>query len=254
MRRLLLVAGLLALGGPGLAAPKVPVPLPVPIPVPTPAPASTTPAKAKAKTPAAPGKAGRKPATGKLSERAALERQLQSSERPPTAEELRAHGRQPDRLLVTIAEDARSEPLLRARAVSALGSAPTPTARLFLARTLSERLASKDATDRLLLRRAAVALGWQGGSSAAAEIAPLLDHEDPEVRIDAGVALGLCRLPAAIPLLRARVAKESDQRVRANLGRQLATLERALPASGHQGPGGPVTIPPSAGAGSRSAF
>lgn len=200
-----------------------------------------------------------RPAAGSKprSDRAALESFLASSERPPAASDLRAYGKRPDRLLVTIAEDAALDPLLRARALSALAHTPTAEARAYLARILSGKSKSIDTTDKLLLRRAAVAAGWHGGSNVATLVGPLLDHEDPDVRVDAGVALGLSRLPEAVRLLRARVSREPDARVRGHLGRQLQTLERALPVAVPAPPAPapePTRLPPSVGGGRRSGF
>jgi HEAT repeat protein len=190
-------------------------------------------------------------------ERAALESFLSTSERPPSAVDLSAFGKRPDRLLISLAEDAALDPLLRARAVSALHHTPTVEARAHLAKILTRNGKSADTTDKLLLRRAAVAAGWHGGSNVTVLVGPLLDHPDPEVRVDAGVALGLSRLPDAVRLLRARVATEPDARERGHLGRQLQSLERALPLSVPPAPPParePPRLPPSVGGGSRSAF
>ncbi|HEY0708786.1 MAG TPA: HEAT repeat domain-containing protein [Polyangia bacterium] len=81
-----------------------------------------------------------------------------------------------------------------------------------------------------LLRRAAVTLGWIGGPLAPPALAPLLDHNDPDVRADAAVGLALTRLPAAATLLRARLARETDGRVRGHLARQLNVIDAALAA------------------------
>ncbi|HEY0712749.1 MAG TPA: HEAT repeat domain-containing protein, partial [Polyangia bacterium] len=150
---------------------------------------------------------------------------------------------------------------VRTRAVGALAYTPTRTARTYLmslvrgrdpaAPTKPASVASKDAgatpakpvadagqtPDKattsaalVLLRRAAVTLGWIGGPLAPPALAPLLEHADPDVRADAAVGLALTRLPAAAEILRARLARESDARVRGHISRQLSVIDTALAA------------------------
>jgi HEAT repeat protein len=132
-----------------------------------------------------------------------------------------------DEALVEIARDSKVDILVRARAVSALGYFPTAPSRRFLEQTI----AAADGADRLLLRRAAVALGWIGGQGVTGRLAPLLQHDDPEVRMDAAIALGLTRLPGAADVLRKRIDVEPVPRVRAQIGRQLRVIEDALAAA-----------------------
>jgi hypothetical protein len=80
----------------------------------------------------------------------------------------------------------------------------------------------------VLLRRAAVTIGWVGGPLAPPALGPLLEHADPDVRADAAVGLALTRLPAAARLLRARLSRETDPRVRGHLTRQLSVIDTAL--------------------------
>ncbi len=155
-------------------------------------------------------------------------RLLRTSERPPTEQELRAQGSEVDAALIALARDAKLEPRLRARAVSALAFAPSLASRRYLDQLVASVASAKDAGDLLLIRRAAVALGWQGGPSVPPLLAELLAHGDPEVRIDAALALGLTRLSSAADLLRARLPAEKDARVRGNVSRQLQVIEAAL--------------------------
>jgi hypothetical protein len=192
-------------------------------------------------------------------------------------------------LLVAMARDAALELPLRARAVGALSRVPTPASRAFLSALIedpNEALApaaaqrprgkvaakeppapaakkdggavaaarpraSDDDVTLTLLRRAAVSLGWIGGSLAPITLGPLLEHNDPDVRADAAVALALTRLPEAAHLLRARLPREKDPRVRSHIARQLNVIEAALgpvaPAA-HPGP------PPAAGPPGRAEF
>jgi HEAT repeat protein len=117
---------------------------------------------------------------------------------------------------------------MRARAVSALALAPSWASREFLGKLVGSTAMAKDAADLLLIRRAAMALGWQGGPAAPPLLAGLLEHTDPEVRVDAALALGLTRLPHAAELLRSRLDVESDGRVRGYISRQLRIVENAL--------------------------
>ncbi len=164
--------------------------------------------------------------------REAVLKLLAASERPPTEPELRALGTDVDRQLVAVASDVKVEPKMRARAMSALAFVPPSSAtRAYLTKVIGQAAAAKDATDLLLVRRAAVALGWQGGPSAPPVLGPLLSHADPDVRTDAAVALGLTRLASAADLLRARLDIEEDARVRGHISRQLRVVEDSLSAT-----------------------
>jgi hypothetical protein len=161
-------------------------------------------------------------------DREAVLKLLGASERTPNEKELRGLGGDVDVVLVDLARDGKLEPRLRARAVSALAFAPTRASRVHLVKLVSSGGAAKDATDVLLVRRAAVALGWQGGPTATPLLGALLEHADPEVRLDAALGLGLTRQASAVQVLRARLEAESDTRVRAHVSRQLSVIESAL--------------------------
>ena len=79
------------------------------------------------------------------------------------APELRQLAPAPERPLMAIAGDARAEGIIRARAVAALRLLPSPAVRSFLGRLIEDKAKASDATERLLLRRAAIALGWLSG-------------------------------------------------------------------------------------------
>lgn len=162
--------------------------------------------------------------------RAAVEARLRAHELPPPPAEWRALGAGVDEVLVEIGADDKVEVLVRARAVSVLGHLSTPVARRFLEETIDARLESSHPDDRLLLRRAAVALGWMGGNGVAARLGPLLANPDPDVRLDAAIGLGLTRTAAAADLLRKRLPDEPVARVRTQLGRQIRVIEDALGA------------------------
>lgn len=158
---------------------------------------------------------------------------------PPPAASFRALGYGTDQLLVEIGGDAKAELLLRARAIAALGYLPTAPSRRFLEAFVAEHAGASDDRYRLLLRRAAVALGWQGGLHAASRLGALFDHHDPDVRLDAALGLGLTRLPAAADLLRKRLPNETEARVRSQISKQLRLIEDALAAGTAPGTGRP---------------
>jgi HEAT repeat protein len=143
----------------------------------------------------------------------------------------RALGPGTDQALIEIAGDGKAELLLRARAVSTLSYFPTPATRKFLDSTIDGKTSSSDPGDRLLLAKAAVALGWLGGTQVPERLAPLLESEDPDVRLDAAVGLGLTRLPSAADSLRKRLDVEPVARVRAQISRQIQVIDDAVAAA-----------------------
>jgi hypothetical protein len=124
-------------------------------------------------------------------------------------------------LLMSIASDQAAPETVRARALSALAYARGFKIQAFLENFVVARTPPLDATDRLLLRRAAVALGWQGDARLVEVVAPLLDNNDADVRLDAAVALGLGRTRGAEAPLRARLATETDAAVRRQIDASL---------------------------------
>jgi HEAT repeat protein len=180
---------------------------------------------ALAAAPAAPlpksaGKAG--------DERPKIEAYL-SSHDVASAAELRELSLTPGRPLLAIAADDRIPGLVRARAVAALRLYPSTETRSFLDRVLQAKAKTTDATDRLIVRRAAVALGWIAGPDACAQLALLFENVDTEVRVDAAIGLGLTRAADAPALLRKQLAVESVPRVRDQIQRQLRALGQPLP-------------------------
>jgi hypothetical protein len=127
-------------------------------------------------------------------------------------------------LLAQIADDKAVAPPIRLRAMAALTYARTPATHDFLESYLVRQRTSRDPVDRALLRKAAIALGWQSGPRTVEILAELLDHEDAEVRLDAVVALGLTRTRRAGKPLRDRLSIEPDVAVRAQIESQLRIL------------------------------
>ena len=148
----------------------------------------------------------------------------------PVAAELGALSGTPAKPLMAIAEDAAADGLVRARAVAALRLYPSTATRSFLGKLIEAKAASSDATDQLLARRAAVALGWLAGAGACAHLAALFASPNPEVRIDAAIGLGLTRAPEAPAFLRKQLAVETVAHVRDQIERQLRALGQAPPA------------------------
>ena len=157
-------------------------------------------------------------------DRPAMEVRLEKAATGLTAAEAGALGPGEIRILFAIVDDRAAAPALRARALAALGLVRTPAAHEFLENLLIRKLPSSDPTDRLLLRKGAVALGWQSGPRVVESLAPLLNHADPDVRLDAVVALGLARTRAAEKPLQDRLTREDD----ANVRRQITTQLRLL--------------------------
>jgi hypothetical protein len=119
-----------------------------------------------------------------------------------------------DGVLTTVAADRAAPEVVRARALSALAYARTSRVHAFLENFIIENTPSSVPVDRVLLRRAAASLGWQGGARVVEVLGPLLDHSDADVRLDAAAALGLARSREAEGPLRARLALETDAAVR----------------------------------------
>lgn len=167
------------------------------------------------------------PAPAGRPERAFIEARLRADTLPRSAADWRALGTGIDEVMIAIAGDSKADLQLRARAVSVLGVVSTRPGRAFLETVVKEKASSKDAADRLLLRKAVLALGWAGGAAVPDQLGPLLEHPDPEVRLDVAIGLGLTRSEEAAAFLRNRFADETVAKVRNQIGRQLRLIEEA---------------------------
>jgi len=147
----------------------------------------------------------------------------------PAAAELAALASAPEKPLMAIATDAKADGLLRARAVAALRLVPSPEVGAFLFKLIAAKAKASEATDRLIVRRAAVALGWLAGPGTPEQLALLFDNEDAEVRLDAAIGLGLTRAADAPGLLRQQLAVETVPHVRDQIERQLRALGQPTP-------------------------
>jgi len=146
----------------------------------------------------------------------------------PTAAELSALAPAPQDALMAIASDTHAEGLIRSRAVAALRLVATPGVRVFLGKLIQAKAKTTDASERLIVRRAAVVLGWMAGPGAAEQLDLLFDNEDADVRLDAAIGLGLSRAAAAATCLRRQLVVETTPRVRDQIERQLRALGEPL--------------------------
>lgn len=167
-------------------------------------------------------------AGGSAAERTKIEAYLATHD-VPAASELRAFASVPETALIAIASDANAERLTRARAVAALRLLPSPGVQEFLSKFIRSKAVTTDATERLLLRRAAVALGWMAGSDAPDLLSLLFDNEDEEVRLDAVLGISMSRAWNAADTLRKRLPVESSPRVKQQIERQLVALAGPQP-------------------------
>lgn len=169
-------------------------------------------------------------------DRPTVEARLRANTLPGSAADWQALGSGVDRVLLAIAGDSKAELQLRAQAVSALGVVTTRPARAFLEAMVKQNASSHEADDKLLLRKAALALGWSGGAAVPAQLGPLLEHPDPDVRLDVAIGLGLTRSEEAADLLRGRFDVETVPRVRNQIGRQISIIEDAAAAAKRAAP------------------
>jgi HEAT repeat protein len=162
-------------------------------------------------------------------ERAQIEAYLATHD-VAAAAELRGFAAAPEKTLMAIASAGDAERLTRSRAVAALRLLPSPTVQDFLASLIEGKAKATDETDRLLLRRAAVALGWIGGSDAPELLALLFDNDAPEVRLDAALGISMTRAASASAILHKQLVVEPSPRVREQIQRQLTALGEEPPA------------------------
>ncbi len=126
--------------------------------------------------------------------------------------------------LIAIAGDRAASPAARGRSLAALAYARSGRAHTFLENFIIKTTPSRDPADHVLLRRAAMALGWQSGPRLTEVLAPLLDSDDREVRLDAAAALGLGRAHDAERPLRARLEVETDPAVKHEIQAALTSI------------------------------
>lgn len=133
-------------------------------------------------------------------------------------------------VLLTLARepgtDGPTAPLVRVRAIEALGYVPTADGLAYLRGRVAEL---SDAEDSRVYQLAAClrALGHFGDAELG-RIAPYLGHPSADVREAA--ALAMRSMPASRPLLQRRLAIEPERGVQATLAQSLSAL-KPLPAT-----------------------
>jgi hypothetical protein len=150
-------------------------------------------------------------------------------EKDPGPAQLQKLAEQAQPALLAIADDASVPTETRGRALSALAYARSARAHAFLENFVIKKTPSRDPRDHALLRRAAMALGWQSGPRLGEVLGPLLDSDDREVRLDAATALELGRAHDAERPLRARLAVETDPAVKKQLRAALNAIAPPSP-------------------------
>jgi HEAT repeat protein len=152
--------------------------------------------------------------------------------RAPGPDELRRLADSAEPILIAIADDRAAPAASRGRALAALAYARSGRSHAFLENFIIRETPSREPVDLLLLRRAAMALGWRSGPRLTEVLAPLLESEDRDVRLDAAAALGLGRARDAERPLRARLAVETDAAVKQQIEAALrAVAPPAAPAA-----------------------
>ncbi len=154
---------------------------------------------AQADAPASADEGARSPLLGLLS----------GYEHAPSAATLRSVGPSAGDELMVIAQDPSLSPTQRAGAVYALGYFPTDTHRAYLA-----ALVKDDRADPMLRRKAVFALGNGWGDDALPLLAEALGQPDLQLRAAAARSVGRLGSPAAHTLLRDRLAAEPPGMVR----------------------------------------
>jgi hypothetical protein len=134
--------------------------------------------------------------------------------RAPGPGELRHLVESAEPVVIAIAADRAASEATRGRALSALAYARSGRSHAFLENFIIRETPSREPSDHVLVRRAAMALGWRSGPRLTEVLAPLLDSDDRDVRLDAAAALGLGRPRDAERPLRARLAVETDPAVK----------------------------------------
>lgn len=178
---------------------------------------ATPPAHADAREPApavgasAPATAATPPAP--LPSRGDLERALDQGAPVPNVPEVLP-------ALTGIARDATAPGARRVRALEAIGAIDAPATVATLQTVLDDAGA-----DPLLRATAAIALGRRAGSSAVAEVSPLLTDAHPELRAAAARALGTIGGEAARDSLEDRLTTEEDPATREAIQQSLTLLQ-----------------------------
>jgi len=159
---------------------------------------------------------------------------LEKHELPGPTAELNSLGAKPAAAFMRLANDEAAPTPIRARAMAALRNLPSPQVQAFVAKWVEIHAETVLPAERIVLRRAAMVLGWLGGPAMIDRLALLFDNDDADVRMDAVLALGLSRAPRAAGILRKRQDKEPEERIRQQIQRVLLSLD--APTEPPEGP------------------
>jgi HEAT repeat protein len=109
--------------------------------------------------------------------------------------------------------------------MAALRNLPSPQVQAFVAKWVDVHAETVIPAERVILRRAAMVLGWLGGPAMVDRLALLFKNDDADVRLDAVLALGISRAPRAAWFLRKRLDKEPEERIRQQIQRVLLSMD-----------------------------
>lgn len=135
-------------------------------------------------------------------------------ETTPPGDELKALGSEAGNIIEAMARDESNRSTLRAQAIHALGYFPTGDRR-----TLLLDWAQDEKLQPTLRRKAVWALGngWQ--AQAAADLEPLFDSDNTQMRLALVKVYATLPADSARPVLEARLGVEENETVRAELQR-----------------------------------
>ncbi|MBI5481654.1 MAG: HEAT repeat domain-containing protein [Deltaproteobacteria bacterium] len=156
--------------------------------------------------------------------RAQVEPLLRGYERAFGRADLKRLGPGTERVLMAIHDDRQADPMVRVRALAALGHAEGPAVQAFLAAVVRRHAGARAGLGTLFLRRAASGLLAVGGAAAIDAVTPLLLHPAADVRAEVGRALGRTGAPRARVALERRLRVERAPVVRAVLEREVRRL------------------------------
>ncbi len=154
-----------------------------------------------------------------------LERVLGGYEHAANADDVRRLGAGADVALMNVAGDARWPRIRRVRAIAALRFVPSAAARDWLRALVSAtRATCTDAAECDALELAAALSSLQVYDGQAPLLLSFVAHVSADVRQAAAASLAGARALEAEPILRARLAVERDDGVRATLAHALTAL------------------------------
>jgi hypothetical protein len=126
-------------------------------------------------------------------------------------------------VLMQVASDAGLVKIIRARALLALRYYPGEKTKAFILGVVSAQ-----GQDEMLVRKGLHALAAGFGKNALDDLAPFLEHENPDVREAAARAVGGIACKKALKLLTRRLAVEKNAMVLTVLKEQIAGLKKKI--------------------------